>query len=398
VVTVSTEEYGDYARTVDLSGGRDQTVVLDPQLITIRGRLLVGDQPRAGAVAASTTTGEVREGIAIEDGSFELVTISPVRALSAKLKGRGAFVDLLNPLVTSSVEHDILIPDNKVSVRVVDADSGDPIAKASVVVRNQYVPAADSDTPRPDPKSAMAVSDQVIADARGVAILPPQRPGTLSLRATADGYRPSVEEVLVQLSAEDREREATITLRKQEPSARLTIFLQDGRAAAGARILLSSRADALAPIFEGRATSEGAVDVPLQSGVLLVTHPDGGFAIQRWSVDESGDERRVVLPSPGGLLNTVVVDSRQEPVPWASVVVFVDDLRIQGSLLAWLTEAPPASDATGRWVGRNLPSQALRLLAWTRANDRQGLSGALDGRATSVPYPWPAALSVTAVD
>lgn len=82
----------------------------------------------------------------------------------------------------------------------------------------------------------------------------------------------------------------------------------------------------------------------------------------------------------------------------------VEGARVYGTSLAWLTGSPVGgTDGRGVWQGKNLPARDLTLFAWSGGGGSGAdtaanvLSGALDGLATVVRFPWGGRVEVEAL-
>lgn len=378
-------------RTVDLSSGEDGSVEFRPQAIEMRGTVYRGARPARAEVAFRTGG---------EDGWLRVQT-DERGTYTAALWGPGGYliqVDLAAtpgpPFVEmETIEEsgtlDFHIPGSSYSVRVLDQETGRGIAGAAVSAGNRYV------DPRLGERDA---GQKATTDEEGVAELQPLRPGELMVAARADGYLPS--ETLTETVLEGEiERELTLRLRPVGPTRALRLLLTGGAPAAGAELRAQRGLGDDSILWQGRSDASGEVQVPdLAVGAyLLVRQPQAGSLVREWRGGAEAVEW--ALPRAAPPLAVAAVRPSGEPASYVPLALWLDGVRLTGrslAFVAWSLHAGAGED--GSWLGRNLPPEPLRLLAWTAAEQEAALAGLFDARALAVPAPWPAAVRLETVD
>ena len=126
--------------------------------------------------------------------------------------------------------------------------------------------------------------------------------------------------------------------------------------------------------------------------VLMVRHRNAASAVRAWN--NSDDEWRLTEADP---LVAVKVE-RTGTNHFVQIAAWIDDLRVSGIRLAFLSWSAPVADPSGLWVARNLPRAPLRILAWTNADPNAIASGAYDAMAISSNYPHPQPLMLRTID
>ncbi len=378
-------------RTVDLSSGEDSSVEFRPQAIAVRGTVYRGAKPARAEVAFRTGG---------EDGWLRVQT-DERGAYEAVLWGPGGYLIQVDLATTSgppfvemeTIEEsgtlDLHVPGSSYSVRVLDAETGRGIAGAAVSAGNRYV------DPRLGERDA---GQKATTDEEGVAELQPLRPGELMVAARADGYLPS--ETLTETVPErELERELTFRLRPVGPTKALRLRLPGGAPAAGAELRAQRGLGDDSALWQGLTDATGEVQVPdlAEGAFLLVRHAQAGSLVRGW---RGGVETAVwTLPPAAPPLAVAAVRPSGEPAAYVPLALWLDGVRLTGrslAFVAWSHHAGAGQD--GSWLGRNLPPEPLRLLAWTAAEQEAALAGLFDARALAVPAPWPAAVRLETID
>jgi hypothetical protein len=310
----------------------------------------------------------------------------------------GPYTELFSPVIAEAQERDLHVPKAEPRVRVVNATTGAGIPNASVIARNIYYPPDSTDEDGEAQKTV--VSLKLVTDATGVAWLPPLRQGSLELQATAEGYLPMPQPV------EERVDGATnqgfeIPLEPVGETVALRLRLPDGAPATRADVSLVESLATGASVFTARADGEGLVQATRkQAGFLLVKHPAAGFLVREWPPQSGDEEAEWVLPAPAGQPLTIqVVDATgQYAVANAELALWVQDQRLAGATLAWLTGSPAEADNIGSWTAANLPRGPVTVLAWGPRVRDEARSGRLDAQASAAEPPWPNPVVVRAIE
>lgn len=223
--------FGPFSGQVDLSSGRDGTVRLEPDLLTLRGTVYHGDEPRRAQLTFTTTARATREVETDEEGVYEVVSLTPLRMVSIELPGVKAapYVDFFAPAIEESRELDFHLSDAEIQVKVTDSTTGQGVGKASVKLRNNYVipgdPEADDEELREDKEKA--VFQSVETDATGRAWLPPLRRGSIELTAAAPGYAPMDEPLKVEIPDETVDQTFEVRIEPEGETAALRLRLPE---------------------------------------------------------------------------------------------------------------------------------------------------------------------------
>lgn len=396
---------GAFSRQVDLSSGQDGSVLLEPDLLTLRGTVYHGDKPHPAKLTFTNTSRATREAEADEEGAYEVVSLSPLRMVSIELPGvkSAPYVDFFAPAIEESQELDFHLSDAEIQVKVTDAKTGKGVAKASVRLRNNYVipgdPEAEDEKLRKDKERA--VFQTIETDETGTAWLPPLRRGSVELTATAKGYARMEEPLKVEIPDEKVDQSFEMRIEPEGETAALRLRLPNGAPAANAEVMLLRSLSQSSPVFQGRTNAEGVIEPPAgAAGYLLARHPAAAFLVREWQPQEGGQGPEWTLPPlPGRPLTILVRDSSgRGPAPKAELALWVEGRRLSNLALGWLTGASPVTDANGYWRAANVPAGPVAVLGWVIGVRPEAEAGALDGQAKEVGMPWPEVVEVRVVD
>ncbi len=123
-------------KAVELVGGGIVEIDLPLSPIQVRGTVLRGDGPIAGAKVQLARGGRVRtRGTSDESGSYQLRTWEPGRYLVVTELSdtpSPSFETIEIPDDSTSFDHDVLLPSNRIFGVVSDADTGQPVGGAEV--------------------------------------------------------------------------------------------------------------------------------------------------------------------------------------------------------------------------------------------------------------------------
>lgn len=395
---------GSFEQRVDLTGLEEGFVGLEPELIELYGTVRRGGELHPATVTFETITGDSVEAVADEDGRYRAVALQPLRLVSVAFDGirQEPWQRMYLPPLDSSQELDFDVPDAEVSVRVVDAASGQPIAGADVAVRNEVSPraAADaSDRGQDNPRMQM-IGRSHRTDDDGVVELPPPRPGRVVITAFAQSYRPLEEPLALDILDPPQDQQLEIRLEPIGKTVEMRLKLPDGSPAAGAEVV---RVDAIpwsTTSFTGRADAGGVVTVPAEpaEGLLLLRHPGAAFGIVEWRAGGAEDTVEWMFsPAAPPLVVRAWDPSGEEPAPHAEIALWVGGRNLSGAALHWLTETLPMTDADGFWSPRHLPPEPVHVLGWDPVLEREARAGDLDSMGTEIEFPWSGRVDVRIV-
>lgn len=375
---------GSFTRSVDLGSGADGFLLLDPELITLRGTVERGGQGSPAELIFETVTRTRLEARADADGAYEAVLVDPVRSVAVLLEGaREPYLEIFSPEIAESRELDIHLPKGDLRARVVDAVTGEGIPGVAVSLLHGDV-------------ATVGYSLDLPTDETGTVQLPLLRPGTLEIHASAEGYsqrRP------VQAKVDGRTDQVfEVRLEPFGEKVALRLLLPSGAPAAGAELLLLDSLETELSLASLRADGEGMAEAPRHAGLLLIKHRAAGFLVRPWRPREGEVEMEWSLPAPADLTVRARDASGRNAAAQTGLTLWVEGHRLSGPALSWLTGTDFQTDASGLWVGRNLPQSPVEVLAWVRSAGERARKGKLDALATGVPYPWPKVVEVRAVE
>jgi Carboxypeptidase regulatory-like domain len=274
---------------------------------------------------------------------------------------------------------DFHVPNTRFAVNVRDAVTGKPIAGARVIAGSIYERSGG-----PGRSSQTAITD-----ADGRAMLPPLRPGEMSIRAQADGYLDSDTQRDV-VTRNDARGDFTISLRPVGETISATIRNPDGTPASAAQVwAVGATGGHQPPLWSGAADANGVIAIPraVRNATFLIRPRDAAVAVRRL---EREDEVTWSLVPAARLTVHAARRSR--------IAVWIDDVRLTGRPLGLLTGAFEATDNEGVWSSASLPVRSLRVLAWRTASVAAVESGSYDLAATPLAYPWPRVVELQPVD
>ena len=364
------------ARTADLSSGRDALVSYDISPIEVSGVVHYGKERSKAKIGFLDHDGWI-DVDTDESGAYHTVLWSPRDYVTRVLPTGVSSPFLRLVAIGESGTYDFDVPRTRYVVRVRNAATGMAISPADVEVDNAWT------TEERGPEN---VSLKISANDKGEAVLPPLRPGTISVRAEAKGFEPSsARQESVQ---SDAERTIDIALEPVTETIALKLTLVDGSPADGAELMATSSDDVV--VWRATSDRDGSVDVPKSviGALLHVRHPRGGSVVQVWSGRES-----LQLPAAAPPVMIHTGDMRA-----AQLTGVIEGVHVSGSRLGFLAWSNPATDPTGSWTARNLPCEPLRFVAWRKAGPAAIASGAYDALATTVSCPSPALVVVRPVD
>ena len=363
------------ARIADLSDGRDALVGYDITPIEVSGVVHYGNDRSKAKIGFMDHDGWI-DIETDDDGAYHTVLWSPRDYVTRVLPSgvSSPFIQLVR--IDESGTYDLDVPRSRYVVRVRNAATGTPIASASVQMENTWTT---------EERGKENVGLKISADDKGEAVLPPLRPGTISVLAEAKGFqrsKPQQESV-----NNDAERTIEIALDPITETTSLKLTLGDGSPADGAELMATNNDDV---IWRGSSDRDGSVDVPRSAlgALLLIRHPRGGSIARVWDGRES-----LQLPAAAPAI-TIQTDDMHA----AQLSVIIDGMRMSGIRLAFLASSTAGTDRDGLWNARNLPCAPLRLIAWKKVGPVAIASGAYDALATAVPCPSPNRIVLRPID
>lgn len=369
------------ARKADLSAGEDAAVDFDVRPIVVTGVVERGDEPVAGARLEWLVNRDDPLKIEADDDGRYRVTLWRPGLTPVLIRARAADDDSVPPFfetieVDESTTKDFHLPDTRITILVQDAATGKPLPGATLAIGNEW----DG-----EPGSLSTSSLRAITNAEGRAESPPLREGTMSIYARAEGYR-DAEPIERPVPPEGEPVELVVRLEPEGEAAGLRVALSDGRPAGGAEAWIVD-AGSGQPLWQGAATADGVLKVPrrFSSQTLVVRHVEAASHVGRMA-DVGGD---LALRPAAPPLRIRVVDAEGAPARWALMCIVSPTARHLGGELAFMTWTRGASDRSGVWEARGLPSQSVRVFAWSGKAHEIASAGGYDAFAKEIGFPWP---------
>lgn len=368
-----------FRQRLDLSDGLDRSISFAPEPIVLSGTVTRGDSPHPAHLELSTELRRQQRRVVEEvgsDGLYEVILWRPGTFLARVwLPGINGppLLEVINVPDTSSHRHDFELPAALHRVRIVDGETGDAIPGARLEIGNQ-------------PTNGQSTALIAESDRRGEVELATLRPGTVSLQASAEGYKQSKERF--ETVSDELPGEVTISLTRLGPTTRLCLALPDGRSALGAEIRAQRSLHDGGAAWQGKAGDDGCVEVPQETEelFLLARHPATAFGLRLGLQPDPDGTAAWVLQSPARSVSIQALDSSAEPAARAQIAFWVDRFSVRGPALAWLTFSRAAvTDRNGFWQGRNFPPTSLRVLAWMPSQNEFARAGGLDALAAELP-------------
>jgi 5-hydroxyisourate hydrolase-like protein (transthyretin family) len=367
-------------RTVDLSSGHDDLLVIDLEPLVVTGTVTYGDAPAEADVGFSTDS--LFETRTDEEGRYRITLWEP-RRYGMRVKLRKAsdvppFTDTVR--IHESRALDVTIPRARYRVHVLNQDTGQPVPEARVTLTNTWQ----------DPVEGRRRSMlQLTTDATGEALLPPLRAGTVDLRADAEGYLTATVENQPVADGKEEVR-LEVRMHASGSASEVKVVLPGGAPAAGAD-WIAVKGERV--VLHGTVPESGTIQVPnALEGALLVAHHQAATGL-RIAAGQGGATWPLLPIAPP--LTIHAVDASGQPAGSAPIVVWTAGQRLSGVALAFLVGTGDATSIDGTWLGRNLPAAPLRILINKRGTSAAAIeSGAFDAVAQQVPYPWPGSVTV----
>ena len=340
----------EWDEVLDLTNGDDGQIAFDLEPVNIHGTVFHGDDPAKAEITFRNGDDRWVRVDTDDEGRYETTLWwTDVQTVRVRLDGKPPFLDPFREIFESG-RYDFRVPRTDYRVRVRDAQTGKGIAGARVSAGNVTA-------------DGLRVAQYAITNDDGEAVLPPLRDGELILGVEAERYAPAEPRKLI---VDDERHDLDVALQPLRMSATLRVVLAGGAPAADAEVWALDRA--MNPLWRGRASRDGAVEIPNlpHDAVLVLRHPAAASSVRG---AQDGGEWRLDPPAPPLTLN---VD------PSARIAVWIDGVRLAGPALSFATWSGPSANPDGVWIGRNLPPKPLQVIA-----------GALDALAEKIDYPWP---------
>jgi hypothetical protein len=333
--------------TVDLENAQASVRTISIRPFEVSGQVTAGGQ----AVAAELRFSAVNTGLSFwtdagEDGIYRLALVR--RGWFAVGIRRSGFEEFEAGLWLEGDEPrdehaDFDVPVNLVSVRILDAESGDPIPAAMAFLAGLQ-------------RGLSAGSEKT--DDSGLARFSPLKKGSYQVTGSAEGYQSSAPQPL-DIDEKTRDRELQISLRKSA-GTRLRVLDTRGEPLVGAWVGAMRGPD---PISDDRTDGNGIAVLPnpFPPGQPLVAWDAGGhIGVFRWSGE---DQQDLVIPPSAPPVLIRFVSAGGEPRPrWApafsvdgvEVPLYMDRFESSGG------DTISRPDGTFRLVG--LPASGLLVL------------------------------------
>lgn len=346
-----------FLETVDLATGPRHEVVFAPWPIHLHGTVYSGETPKPAEVAFQVGDREqVVSTRSDENGDYAITLFRPGRlivAITLAERGGVPYYEWLEEPVRVSGRRDFHLPDNEVSLLVLDGRTEQPVADAMVGVMSR-----SSDT-----VGGMGLS--FTTDESGRVSLPPLYVGELAVEVVAEGYETALVEAVAIPDEPGFSEEVKVRLRPERTSWKLQLV--DARHVPAQQAEVAAVASGTGELFwTGKADSSGRVALPddVLGSLLLIRHQGSSLLARRWNPSE-GEEMVVwnLAPAAGSLV-AQVLDVEGRPRPFCPIALRMGGELISGLPLGWSTGTTAATDRDGLWSATNLPSgQALALAA-----------------------------------
>jgi hypothetical protein len=372
-----------FRKSVDLTRGIDERLVFDLHPIVVSGTVYYGRAPSPNAEVGFETGHGWERTKADTNGQYEATLWTPDDAYLAEVQIANrdgppfeeAFVQ-----IRDSRTLDFHVPATRYRVRVVDAQSGEPVRGASVSAANIWLhPSGEEAT----------LMQRAAANDEGVAMLAPLRRGKLTVRARAAGYFDSDAVDGGTIANEESEGELEVKLRPIGEAVPMRLRSADGSPVAGAEVwAVAATNGTRPPLWRGASDSDGIVEVPrsVDGAMLLIRSRATASAVR--SFHAANEQHDVVLQSAAVPVRIRVGS------PDTRVAVWIDGARIVGPAVTFLTWSSEVSNGSGIWTAENLPRQPLRLLAWRHIPEPEIVAGLRDTASATISYPWPPAITI----
>jgi hypothetical protein len=373
-----------FSRDIDLRDRQDADVVFDLQPIVVSGTIFRGERRAAGKVKFYLGQDDWAETTSDEDGHYEVTLWEAHRLYPVEIALRddnGPPYREYAITILHSETRDFHIPDTHYTVHISDADSNDPVAAAQVSVRNRFYAEQGGN------QSSVQVST---SNEQGDARLPPLRRGTASIVVRAAGYIES-EPIVIQVGEDSAPLNVPIQLRQARDTAKLELRLPNGDPCAGAEVVAISNESAETPAWQSTSAADGTINIPKKLGgsILLIKQRYVAAVARVWE----GSDTTWQLSTTTMPLMIRVDDTAGDPVRFANIIVWLDDVALHGGALRFLTDTPTVTDSFGFWRAMNLGGTDIQILA-----KRHFPLGATRSLAQQVKFPWPNQVTVRVSD
>ena len=285
------------AKDVEVAPGAE--VQLDLEFasdLVVSGRVTRQGKPMDNAMVSfnpSDTRVQTRAATrTVSDGSYEINGLEPGLYSVDVLDWQRSGSYRTNYEVNGSGTFDIEMRGSQVRGRVLDADSGEPVAEATVVLQ------------KPDDQPAFfGPQSAAVTDNAGNFVFDTVSPGNYRARAQKERYGQAIVDVVV---SENQEREVELRLSRIDGVRLRVVDARDGRALSP---FIWIRDQQGRNAYEGspRPNSDGVLMVPLAPGGYQATISANGYAARTVSVVAPSQELQIAL-TPGG---SIVIQSGQ---------------------------------------------------------------------------------------
>jgi hypothetical protein len=375
-----------FRERVDLTRGLDEKIVFDLHPIIVNGQVFYGRERTANAeVAFEADEGFVR--VKSDDEGRYRATLwrgGDAWTTEVRIPDRAGppFVDAFVQ-INESMTLDFHVPKTSYTVRAVDANSGKGIGGATIAATNIFTHGSGEEA---------TLVQSATTNEDGSASLAPLRPGKLAVRARAAGYRDSENVDGGVVNADVSAGDLEVRLQPIGETVRAGLRMEDGTPVAHAELwAVVATTGIQRPLWRGESDANGVTNVPrnVDGATLLIRSQSAASAVRQFHADAS-DHDIVLQPAAPPI--------RVHADPRTRIALWIDGVRVSGPAVTFLTWSSEASDAEGWWWAKNLPAQPLRVLAWQRAPVQEIVAGLRDASAITIPYPWPAAVTLQPLD
>jgi hypothetical protein len=374
-----------WAEAVDLTDGRDASVDFAPVAIHAHGRVFLGEKPTAARVEFRSSPGShYAEADADEDGKYSIDVFADYQLVLVYVPASDTpYTYTLHEPLSSTESLDFHLPNTFLDVKVVEAQSGKPIADATVGFYERQERSGRT-------MAVLPVSSD------GTIRIGPLNKAKLLVKAKAPGYEPARRELDV---GEENPDPVEFRLERQGDIIEVSVLLADGRPGAGATLAVFLDNDG-PMLWTGEADQGGKASVPRRECCLLaVRHAAGAGQMASWP--PSGGLGALGLQlGPAARPLVVQAQVKGQPARWPRLRFWLNGERIGSSVAEFLYGAAWATTVQGTWTLSGLPALPIDLLCWEPKPlvESRARNGDLDGLRTHVVWPWPQVVVVETVE
>lgn len=371
------------AQVVRVAEGATERITLEVDHMPIRGYVYHGREPLAGATVEISGPGAAWQGKVRTnaEGHYEgeMWQVGPLQATVTSDRVGTEFTAgnrVSDSLERGAVEWDILIPDRVIEGRVVDAETGAPVAHASVSIE-----AADAD---------IHARLNLRSDANGVYRYGGAMTGRYTIDVdTKDYLKPATIEF--ELAEKDPGRRVDIQLTRGADIV-VRVRRADGTPIDGAVIADGLIEDGSRPVARYRANASGDAVIRGKAGeakTLYVIPPGGSFAIEHVTIDEKAlaNGIDVIVPDAKSALVIRTRDQKGTAMENIRFVVRYNGELVPGpilSLMRLVQKVDYRTTAAGEARIHGLPAGMYELWAYRTPQEADRLAANIEGYEPSL--------------